>query len=448
MERMSPQGKAGVVRRGTRAVVAASVLALSSMALVPAVAQAEVNWENSSTDIQNDPESYPRLSALINKIESTTIVSADKNVPEYNTPNKWNEQVAASHLVRARAMNLAPDGVTAPKTDTKNRVSDPLIINNSSYQDWQSDRNIILDVYSASMQRTIPMHVMLPADPDVASPVLYLLNGAGGGEDAANWSARTDIQSFLKDENVYVVTPLEGMFSYYTDWQQPVEELHGYNKWTTFLTEELPSIMNQTFDTNGKNGLAGLSMSGSAVLSLAEWASDNGSEANGGTPGGNLYNAVGGYSGCAATSTFPGQQYVEVVTGMRGGIDVEDMWGPKGGPDWVANDAAVNAEKLKGIDYVYVATGSGLPGEHDTLANPELEGNQFALANQIVVGGVIEAATNMCTHDLANRTNAMGMTNITYNFKPTGTHSWGYWQDDLHDSWGGMAAAMQVPPRN
>src|SRR5699024_5144889 len=339
MVRMSPHGKAGAFRRGTQAVVAASVLALSSMALVPAVAQADVSWQNSSEDIVSDPTSYPRLSTLIKKVNTQHPQSTYTEVPSYDQNGGKVSQIAG-----ARAMSLAPEGEKAPKAETKNRVSDPLIVNGASYHDWQFDRNIILDVYSASMQRTIPMHVMLPADADVQAPVFYLLNGAGGGEDAANWSARTDIQSFLKDENVYVVTPLEGMFSYYTDWQQPVEELHGYNKWTTFLTEELPSIMNKTFDTNGKNGIAGLSMSGSSVLSLAEWAHTGGSEANGGVPGGNLYNAVGAYSGCAATSTFPGQQYVEVVTGMRGGINVEDMWGPKDGGEWAANDAALNAE--------------------------------------------------------------------------------------------------------
>ncbi len=448
MERMSPHRKAGLARRGTQAVVAVSALALSSMALVPGLAQADTNYNDSSSQIASDPVDYPRLSTLINslndRIANGGIVSTDTTVPSYDTKGGKPSQLAG-----VRAMSIAPDGVKAPSIDTQNRKSDPLIVDGASYQDWMADRNIILDVYSASMQRTIPMHVMLPADPDAQSPVLYLLNGAGGGEDSANWSARTDIQSFLKDENVYVVTPLEGMFSYYTDWDNPVQDLHGYNKWTTFLTEELPSVINQTFQgkTNGRNGVAGLSMAGSSVLSLAEWADDRGSASNGGADSGNLYSAVGAYSGCAATSTFPGQQYVEIVTGIRGGINVEDMWGPKGGPEWTANDAAANAEKLKGIPYVYVATGSGLPGQHDTLANPELGGNQLALANQVVVGGVIEAATNLCTHDLANRTNAMGMTNITYNFKPTGTHSWGYWQDDLHDSWPGMAQAMGVPAR-
>lgn len=433
MERMSPHRKAGTVRRGTKAVVAASVLALSSMAIVPAIAQAAPaeTWEYSSADIQGDAGQYPRLAGLINSL-------SDKD-----TGSTFDG--GASYVKDARAMSIAPDDATKQETD--NRTDDPLVVYGSSYQYWEKDRNIILDVYSNSMGRTIPMHILLPADDGVPSPVLYLLNGAGGGEDSANWSARTDIQQFFGDQNAYVVTPLEGMFSYYTDWEQPVEELHGENKWTTFLTDELPSIMNKTFNTNHKNGIAGLSMSGSSVLSLAEWAQHGGSDSNGGKPGANLYNAIGAYSGCAATSTFPGQQYVQVVTGIRGDIDVEKMWGPFGSQGWKDNDAALNAEKLKGTDYMYVASGSGLPGEHDTLANPELQNNQFALANQVVVGGVLEAATNMCTHDLANRTNAMGL-NVDYNFRDRGTHSWGYWQDDLHASWPGMAEAMGVPASN
>lgn len=447
MERMSPHRKAGMARRGTQAVVAASVLALSSMAIAPAVAQADTptnqDWNYSSEYIEGHSGQFPRLSGLIDRIQA-------QNADGLAYPSTYDGgQGEVSYIQDARAMNLAPDDYQPAQTKD-NRQDDPLVVSGSSYQYWEQDRNIILDVYSQSMDRYIPMHVMLPADKDVTSPVLYLLNGAGGGEDSANWSARTDIQQYFQDDNVYVVTPLEGMFSYYTDWQQPEPELHGENKWTTFLTQELPSIMNEAFDTNGKNGIIGMSMSGSSVLSLAEWAHNRGEDGsdgtadNGGTGNGQLYSAVGAFSGCAATSTFPGQQYVDVVTGIRGDIDVTKMWGPYGSDDWKANDAALHAEKLKGVDYIYVASGSGLPGKHDTLENPELNGNSLALGNQIVVGGVLETAVNLCTHDLANRTNAMGMNNIDYNFKPQGTHSWGYWQDDLHISWSKMKEAMGV----
>lgn len=47
-------------------------------------------------------------------------------------------------------------------------------------------------VHSASMNRDIPLTVLKPKDTSKPAPVLYLLNGAGGGEDTATWQRNTD----------------------------------------------------------------------------------------------------------------------------------------------------------------------------------------------------------------------------------------------------------------
>lgn len=75
---------------------------------------------------------------------------------------------------------------------------------------------------------------------------------------------RTDAPKFFADKHVNVVTPLSGAFSYYTDWERPDPGLaksgnnNGVNMWTTFLTEELPPVIDSTFGTTGENALAGL----------------------------------------------------------------------------------------------------------------------------------------------------------------------------------------------
>ncbi|MGW4715572.1 hypothetical protein [Nocardia sp. NPDC004260] len=33
----------------------------------------------------------------------------------------------------------------------------------------------------------------------------------------------------------------------------------------------------------------------------------------------------------------------------------------------------------------------------------------------------------------------------TFDFRTSGTHSWGYWQEDLHNSWPLIAAAVATP---
>ncbi len=62
----------------------------------------------------------------------------------------------------------------------------------------------------------------------------------------------------------------------------------------------------------------------------------------------------------------------------------------------------VHAEQLRG-QAIYVSTGPGLPGPHDTLSDRPIHGQVDTLANQVIAGDVIEAATNGCTHNLANR---------------------------------------------
>ncbi len=293
-----------------------------------------------------------------------------------------------------------------------------------------------LEVYSPSMQRNITLKVLAPADTSVPSPVFYLLNGAGGGEDSANWTDQSDVDSFFQDKQTYVVIPQEGAFSYYTDWQRPDPALaknlgnNGINMWQTFLTKELPPVMNSYLDNaSGKSGLAGISMSGSSVLDLAIHAPD-------------LYSAIGAYSGCAMTSDPVGSSFVNLVT-AAGGANSANMWGPVGGPGWVEHDPYVNAAKIPRVP-IFISSGSGLPGVHDQLNDPRIGGNVGALAGQVVTGGAIEAATSACTHMLQLRTDALGMDNIHYDFPVGGTHSWGYWEDDLHQSWPMLAAGMGV----
>ncbi|MGW0045008.1 alpha/beta hydrolase [Rhodococcus sp. NPDC003348] len=286
-----------------------------------------------------------------------------------------------------------------------------------------SGRQVTAYVHSTSMDKLIPVKIQLPADTSAPRPTLYLLNGAGGGEDSATWQRRTDMASFFSDKSLNVVTPIGGAFSYYTDWRNDDPEL-GRNKWTTFLTEELPPIIDSAFKGNGTNSLAAISMTGTSVLNLAIKA-----------PG--LYKSVAGYSGCAETSTPAGQTYIKLVVESRGGGDTENMWGPTDDPEWIENDPVIQAEKLRGTE-IYMSSGNGLPGAHDTL---EATGGTAALANQVLLGGAIEGATLLCTNNLFKRLNSLNIP-ATFDFRPNGTHSWGYWEDDLHKSWPWIARTI------
>ena len=284
-------------------------------------------------------------------------------------------------------------------------------------------KRLDLVVYSASMNRDIPLSVILPKDQSAPRPTLYLLNGAGGGEDAATWLARTDVVDFFANKNANVVIPNAGAFSYYTDWQQDDPEL-GRNKWSTFLGKELPPIIDKALNTSGRNAIAGISSSGTSVLNLAIEHPE-------------LYQAVGSYSGCATTASRLGQIYIRITVEARGGGDPVNMWGPYDGPGWRENDPILNAEGLRGHS-LYISNATGLPGPYESLAYVN---DPTKLADQVVIGGGIEAATGICTALLADRLNTLRIP-ATFDVPPVGTHSWGYWQDQLHRSWPQLGGAI------
>ena len=286
-----------------------------------------------------------------------------------------------------------------------------------------SPQQVTLMVHSASMDRIVPVTVLTPKNRTRAAPTLYLLNGAGGGEDSATWDARTDYKKFFADKNVYVVTPIGGAFSYYTDWQRD-DPVLGRNKWQTFLTKELPPLIDKRFPTTGKVAAAGISMAGTTVFNLALAA-----------PG--LYRSIAAFSGCARTSDPVGQQYIRFVVENRGGGNMVNMWGPLNGPGWRANDPYLNAAKLRGTK-VYMTAGTGLPGKHEQLSDPSIDGDGLVLANQALLGGAIEFGIDQCTRQMATRLAQLGIP-AKVNLRPAGSHSWGYWQDDLHQTWPSLA---------
>lgn len=279
-------------------------------------------------------------------------------------------------------------------------------------------------VRSPAMGIDIPFQVIRPAGAPMGAPTLYLLNGAGGGEDGANWLAQTDAQQFFAGKFVNVVIPARGLGSYYTDWIAADPQV-GQPMWATFLTDELPDVVDDALGTNGRNAIAGLSMSATSVLDLATIAPS-------------LYRSVASYSGCARTSTPEGEAAVRGIVYTAAGGNADNMWGPTGSRQWRAHDPYVNAEKLRGT-HLYLSSGSGAPGRYDT-PSAQAPGAP-PIANQILVGGALEAATRACTEAMANRLRQLSIP-AQVHLPSTGTHSWGYWQDELHRSWPTLAAGL------
>lgn len=274
-----------------------------------------------------------------------------------------------------------------------------------------TDRWLRVFVASPAMKRVMQVQVLLPADRSRPRPTLYMLDGRGAPENTSNWIEHGHAVEFFADKNINVVFTTGGPANLYTDWQRR-DPVLGTSKWETFLTSELPPLINERFDGNGRNGIQGVSMGGEAALMLTFR-----------TPG--LYSVVAAHSGCYTLATDAGQAHARGIVETHGG-NPDNMFGTFTDPDWLAHDVMSHAEALRGTA-IYLSSGSGIPGEYDVPG-------QADLPEAITVGGPLEAGAYGCALALANRLEQLQIP-ATVNLRPTGTHSWPYWVDELSRSW-------------
>ncbi|MDI9916356.1 alpha/beta hydrolase family protein [Rhodococcus sp. IEGM 1379] len=277
-----------------------------------------------------------------------------------------------------------------------------------------------LTIASPALQREVGVEILLPADNSAPRPTLYLLDGAAGSEESSGWMSFGGAPDFFADKNVYVVMPNGGKAGMYTDWQN-VDPKLGLHRWETFITEELPPLVDARFATNGVKAIAGTSMGAQGAMMLA-----------GRHPG--MYKGVAGFSGCYSTTDLWGRASILSTVTSRGG-NPGNMWGELGGPEWEAHDSLRNAEQLRGTE-IYLSVGPGAPGPHENLQTP-------SLADRLIVGGTIEAVANMCTHAFDERLRSLGIA-ATVAYEPNGTHSWGYWRDQLPKAWPTLSKALGI----
>ena len=273
-----------------------------------------------------------------------------------------------------------------------------------------NDRWDKVSVFSPAMNKVIVNDVFKA--PKSGAPTLYLLPGIDGGDDIAgtgiapgmkSWFGMTDIPGFFGNKNVNVVSPLGGQFSWWTNWiADPAKQ------YQTYMTQELPPLINQQYGANGKNAVGGLSSTGGTAVDYAIQA-----------PG--VFRAVGSYSGMLNPSANP-QQVSLTLSGGGGSADA--MWGPAGGPEWISHDPTVNVARLKGTA-VYAGASGGGAGAVDRL--PEGFGPN-------ITGGFIEGIVADSTRKFNDAAIAAGVP-ITFAMRPEGSHTWGLFESEMQESW-------------
>lgn len=266
-------------------------------------------------------------------------------------------------------------------------------------------------VRSNAMNRSIPVCIVSPGR---GKGTLYLLDGLRAPNNSSGWLINTRVASWTRGVNV--VIPFGGGGSFYTDWENRDPAL-GNNKWETFLTRELPDYMtNRHGAVRNKNGIAGLSMSGTSALNLASRHP-------------NLYKAVASYSGYP-TVTMPGftQGIMASVADMGG--NPMNMWGVYPAGQWFANDPFLSAGNLAG-KRVYISAGTGMGSRYDSSLLPGSAGFNPLKFTQMVP---LEVASSMSSQMYIARVAAVPGVHLTTNITPDGDHWWTYWQDRYKQS--------------
>lgn len=130
--------------------------------------------------------------------------------------------------------------------------------------------------------------------------------------------------------------PVGGQSSFYSDWYQPAAGSNGTltYKWETFLTQELPAwlALNKGV-TPINNAVVGLSMSGSAALTLAIWHPQQFIFAG----------SLSGFLNPPSLGLWP--TLIGLAMKDGGGYRSTDMWGPTNDPAWQRNDPMVNVAR-------------------------------------------------------------------------------------------------------
>nr|WP_185981659.1 alpha/beta hydrolase family protein [Skermania sp. ID1734] len=258
------------------------------------------------------------------------------------------------------------------------------------------------------------------------SRVVYALDGLRARNDLNGWEIETNVAEALNRANINVVMPVGGENSFYSDWEAP-SQFFGVDagstsgstqklpyRWETFITHQLRDALAQRLGFNPhRNGVFGLSMGGSAALMFAAYYPDQ-------------FSYAGSFSGYLNISAPGMKEAMRLAMLSQNGYNLDCMWGPPWDPAWLRNDPFVFAPRLiANHTRLYIAAGSGIPGYNDHV------NNLLDLYNTTNAMG-LEAVALANTKAFQVRLASLGYTNVIYDFPPVGTHSWGWWQDDVY----------------
>src|SRR3954462_6409001 len=206
-----------------------------------------------------------------------------------------------------------------------------------------------LDVPSPSMGRNIRVEFQ-----GGGPHSLYLLDGLRAQDDANGWDINTAAFEWFYQSGISVVMPVGGQSSFYSDWYQPATGSSGTvsYKWETFLTQELPAWLaaNKGQAPTG-NAVVGLSMSGSAAMTLAIYHPTQ-------------FIFASSLSGYLNPSMGLWPTLIGFSMKDAGGYNASNMWGPTSDVAWRRNDPMVNiSTQVANNTAVWIYCGNGVTSD-------------------------------------------------------------------------------------
>jgi diacylglycerol O-acyltransferase / trehalose O-mycolyltransferase len=279
-----------------------------------------------------------------------------------------------------------------------------------------------LDIPSPSMGRNIRVEFM-----GGGPHAVYLLDGLRAQDDFNGWDINTGAFDWFYQSGISVVMPVGGQSSFYSDWYRPAAGEAGTTtyKWETFLTQELPAWLaaNRSQDPNG-NAVVGVSMAGSAALTLAIWHPMQ-------------FIFAGSLSGFLNPSQGLWPTLIGLAMKDAGGYNSIDMWGLASDPAWRRNDPMVNINRLVANQTaLWIYCGNGAMSDLDTGSD---FGTNFS-------SQYLESITISTNKEFRQKYLAAGGRNAVFNFPTNGTHSWGYWGSQLQAMKPDLVRILTTPP--
>ena len=279
-------------------------------------------------------------------------------------------------------------------------------------------------VTSAAMQREVIVEVVPSQVTDQGpAPVLYMLDGVDSPEGNSGYRHQVHIDEMMQNENVHIVAPTGAYSAYWADWNAEDSTL-GYNKWETFLTKELPGIVESQLaergtPTNGNNAVGGVSMGGQAAMHLAATHPE-------------LYQGVMSISGYYSTMDELGYQSIRGAIEGRGG-ELENMWGPRGSDRWKDHDTISHVQGLENTA-VYFSAGSPRVGQTDI----EEYGDDYL---KMTLGLLLESGERSGTEEFERVLDREGIKHLA-DYADTGFHNWHTFVPKIKPGWDYIKSAL------